>query len=149
SRIAELSFSKDGRLLASCSSDHTVNAWWLSDLQETIDRLGGLPEGFRIEQTTARRYQVFTPGQTGLQTGDELLGVWPAEQSRPALATTAGEFVDQISKIRPGRLAKIGVRLKDGRESAIQIVVGQGVDARNPLFSLFVNHEEPEDWSWL
>lgn len=133
--IGSLAFSRDGRLLASTASDHTVRIWNTKDLAETLGVHGAL-RGVRVEMSDDGNLTVAeVDGDASLRVGDQLHGH----------ATTAGlspwkdpaAFYESWWDAKPG--SNVSVRFsRSGVAQQADVRVQQGVDERKPLFSLFL-----------
>nr|MDQ3330373.1 hypothetical protein [Planctomycetota bacterium] len=137
SAVTALSFSKDGRLLLSTSSDRTVNVWWLGDLDQLIGQIG-LLRGLNVapgddgtlvvkelaDEASAEIRRVLPVGRTirGVVNGDEPLRTFK----------TAGEFYRFVAE-SPAN-TQITLRTNAGDVAA---TIGQAIDERKPLFTLF------------
>ena len=145
SKINGLSFSRDGRLLASCALDRTVNLWWMPDLVDTIDHIGGLPPGMKVKQVTGG-VQISSVGNTGLVAGDLIHELRVGNGWVPQ--TSAFEFLVALSALKPGD--QTFVRMKPpGNPPSFGIELGQAADQRNPLCTLFFTRDEDNRWSWI
>jgi len=148
-KIRDLAFSDDGRLLASASEDQTVSVWSLTDLDGTLGRRGRLT-GIAVTEAAGGLVISGAPdqGAGALRPGDLIQGVVEGGKLRP-LGSLA-DFYNAVSTARPGEL--LTLRRARGLEGALDVAirVGQGVDERKPLLSLFLTRgEAPEDRGWI
>ena len=139
--IRSLSFSNDGRLLASAAADRTVCVWSLTDLGQTLGERGRLA-GVAVTEAdgglVVARLDPDSPAGTGdaLRAGDVLQGLIEVGTLRPL--TTLSEFYLAVSRIKPGATVTVR-RVRGGAGAAdVALAVGQGVDERKPLLSLLV-----------
>ncbi len=149
-RIRSVDFSDDGRLLISAGDDQTVCVWSLTDLDKTLGRRGMLP-GLAVEKKgqaiVVARVDDDSPVRNQLQVGDLLKGL--VEKGKLIGWQTPQDFYNTFWRKRPGLrlLLRIG---RGGRAVDLQLTVGQGVDERKPLFSLFVTRAKREaDRQWI
>lgn len=150
-RISSLAFAAAGSLLISTSEDRTVCVWSLADLDQVVGARGQLDgvlvqfkeQGLVVDAVTSRGI----PPER-LARGDRLLGL--VLDGQLAEATGALDFYRALSQFKPGET--VVVRRTRGNEPPVDVklVVGQGVDDRKPLFSLFASpSEEQGGWNWI
>jgi WD40 repeat protein len=146
-RVHALAFAPGGRVLASVSEDQTVSVWSLADLDQILGRRGGLP-GLNVKKAaggTGVAVDEIDPAQfhgAGLAVGDVVEGRLVGERLQPF--DSALDFEESIRRAGPGTVAEFQVR---GKPNA-QMRIGQGVDVRNPLFSLFITRGKGEWIGW-
>jgi WD40 repeat protein len=153
-RIRSLAFSGDGRFLASAADDQTVCVWSLTDLIAARGR-HGLLRGLTVEPVGADLRVTWAEGgldaanRARLQAveavqGDVLEGL--VDDSGLQRMKSAKAFYDAIWARKPGDNVKLRLR---GRED-VPLLVGESIDERKPLFSLFVTNEaKVRDRVWL
>jgi WD40 repeat protein len=142
-----LAFSADGRLLASCAEDETVCVWSLTDLDATRGRRGQLAGVAVMADPSGKlvvgRVADDSPARGRLQAGEAIDGLVEGDRLRPL--TTPRAFYEALDRLRPGTTVTVRA---GGRDVALP--VGQGVDERKPLLSLFVTHAgRVEDRAWV
>jgi WD40 repeat protein len=146
-RIHSLVFSGDGRLLVSAGDDQTVCVWSLTNLERSVGKAGGLP-GVALRRNAAGAQAApeiaqvngagAAPGQLGV--GDTLEAV-TVEGGRPLHPRNTLELYEALWVVKPGTNVTLTVRGAQGQPRQVVLRVGQGVDERKPLFSLFVTRE--------
>jgi WD40 repeat protein len=136
-RLHALAFSPDGRLLASVSDDQTVSVWSLADLDQVLGRRGRLP-GMNVKNAPGGQgvavddFDEGPTADTGLAPGDVIEGRILAGSLQRL--NTPFDFTQAIWRSEPGTTVELQVRGKPN----VRLRVGQGMDVRNPLFSLFI-----------
>ncbi|HEX5272088.1 MAG TPA: WD40 repeat domain-containing protein, partial [Gemmataceae bacterium] len=134
--VRSLAFSADGRLLAAAADDQTVSVWTLTNLAEIVGQ-HGLIRGLFVKDDARGRPVV--DGVKGLddktiRPGDVVEGlVVDGKLTKPT--DSAQQFYRAVWEIAPARQKTVTVRV-GGRD--VTLGVGQGVDERKPLLSLFV-----------
>ncbi len=142
--IRALAFAADGRLLASAADDQTVCVWGLADLDQTLG-IKGMLRGVAVESGGRGGVVIARVNRDAL-----------APENREALKdvkegdavegfASAADFYARARRTQPGKTLTLTVA---GRRVAL--VVGQGIDERKPLLSLFVTRgDKAEDRDWV
>lgn len=151
-RVSALRFSGDGRLLASAAQDRVACVWSLTDLDRTIGRRGRLPGVAVTDRDGGLFVSEVEPGTEAagrLEEGDEVLGI--VRDAGLDASDSLFSFFNRVSMIRPGDEVTLRVRTGGGAARDVTLVVGQAVDERKPLLSLFVakNEDEGVEPSWI
>lgn len=140
-RLESLDFAPDGRLLVSASQDGTVCVWSLTDLDTIWKKHGGLP-GVTVgsAEKGAKAVKILeveedSPVHGKLKRGDVLAGL-VVEKKLQRIASPRA-FYEALYQLRPGTEISLRRGDPDGGDD-VSFVVGQGIDERKPLFSLFV-----------
>ncbi|HUG90281.1 MAG TPA: hypothetical protein VML55_05585 [Planctomycetaceae bacterium] len=144
--IRSVAFSADGAFLASAGDDWTVCVWRLTDLGETLGRIG-LLEGLAVDRQDGRLIVRDDP-RGPFEPGDVLAAAVdraPDGTEIPVRFDSTWDFYQHISRRKPGTTVALQVA-RDGRPQTLEAAVGQGIDERKPLFSLFVT---PDRKSWI
>jgi WD40 repeat protein len=154
--IRSLAFDAAGRRLVSAADDQMVCVWSLDDLEETLGRRGRL-RGLAVRQQGAglrlaeiHREQLNESNRAALESaeeGDRVGGL--VIDGKLKVLPTPHAFYEAIWKLEPaapwreqeGERAVIRI---DGRDVTLQ--VDQGIDDRNPLFTLFVTRGPERQW---
>jgi WD40 repeat protein len=145
--IHSVLFSSAGRLLVTCAEDETVCVWSLTDLDTVLGRHGQLagvavmagPNG----KLVVGRIDSGSPAHGLLQPGEAIEGLVQGDRLTPLASPRA--FYEALDGLRP----KTTVTLRAGGRD-VRLPVGQGVDERKPLLSLFVTHaRRVEDRGWV
>ena len=147
-RITDLAFSADGRLLLSAALDGTVRGWMIEDLSTaTIGQVGWLRGLFaetvdsqlRIDRVEAES----SAAQAGVRLGDVISGILSDGQFESI--HTSGEFYLRISQTSPELHKNITLRLRRADQTLdIAVPLEQGMDLREPLFSLLLSSLDDE-----
>lgn len=152
--IRAIAFSPDGRLLASVAEDQTVIVWSLTNLDPVLGTRG-LLRGLPVKEDAGRL--VLAPPDreraleanlaklkaAGVESGAELEGLVENGAVRKLARTAA--FYEAVSHSKPGSTAT----LRFAGKGDVALTVGQAIDERQPLFTLFVTRDgraEPRDW---
>jgi WD40 repeat protein len=142
--IRSLAFSADGKLLASAAEDQLVCVWSLTDLEEHLGHHGML-RGVAVSSKEGKglvladiqgRDLADANGKTfkkhGVEKGDVVEGIVEAGKLQPL--KTALAFYNALWKRKPGTMVTLRIQ---GRGD-VALLVGQGIDERTPLLSLFI-----------
>jgi WD40 repeat protein len=151
--IRSLCFSADGRLLASAADDQTVSLWGLTDLGKVLGQRGLLRGvavdsdgrgGLNVVRIDAEELQ---PENRGLlEKGDAITGI--VQDGKRTLLATPKAFYSALSHVAPGKKVTLLRPQRAPRE--VEVLVGQGIDERKPLLSLFVTRgDKPEVRKWI
>ncbi|HZV07139.1 MAG TPA: hypothetical protein VE999_18805, partial [Gemmataceae bacterium] len=152
-RLRSLAFAPDGRLLVSAADDGTVCVWSLTDLATILGKHGRLP-GVTVGPADkgAKAVKVLevesdSPLRDKLKRGDVLVGLMVSKQLR-RIDSPRG-FYEALYRLRPGTEISLRRGDPDGGDD-ISFRVGQGIDERKPLFSLYVvGGPNVSDCEWI
>jgi WD40 repeat protein len=149
-RVGSLAFAPDGRLLVSTAEDGTVCVWSLTDLDTVLGQRGqlsGLIVGPAEGAVKVLWVEANSPAHGKLNKGDRIIGLVEKEEPRPL--KSPADFYEALFRLKPG--SKVILRRGDpGGKDDVSLVVGQGIDERKPLFSLFVSRaEKAADCEWI
>lgn len=138
--VTSLSFSADGKLLASAARDRTVCVWWLPDIAQNYGK-SGLIRGLGVRASQPGQLVIDRILETAqptlrdrLRSSDILLGVGEAGQVKSF--QTAAQFYHFVSTRKPGSPLTLETT-REGVRQSVAVVVEQAVDERKPLFTLF------------
>jgi len=148
-KIISLGFSDDGRFLLSSGEDGMICAWSLLDLGDVLGKRGAL-RGVALKKDSGKIVvaEVGDAGLPQLSKGDVLKGIM--EHGRLREIATPLEFYMALSRIKPGETVDLARTGPDGRTAPLPVRIGQGVDERKPLFTLFVAADgQAESWQWV
>lgn len=148
--IHSLAFRGDGRCLVSAAEDQIVCVWSLTDLNETLDVLGGL-RGIAFKEQGRDLIVAHTDKESAaaraVPEGATLEALLDA--GKTLRFTSARELYYQISLLRPGRDVTLRLVLSEGGKRDVTVKVDQGADERKPLANLFVTRMDragEHDW---
>jgi WD40 repeat protein len=147
--IHALAISSDGRLLVSAGDDQTVCVWSLTNLDKIIGVHGQLT-GVAVKGDGNDPVEVFnieadSPATGKLKVKEDVIEALTVDKKKTNIAS-AREFYDALFMMKPG--ATVTVHLKGNRN--VDLKVGQGIDERKPLFSLFVTRvKKTAPWEWV
>jgi WD40 repeat protein len=146
--IRGVAFSADGQLLASVADDQTVCVWSLTDLDKTLGKQGmiaGLAVKSQKDAALVGRVDPKSPAAGKLEVNDVIESIIPPQGAVQPL-TSAKAFYRAVWLTEPGATIKLQVKGK----GAVAVEVGQGLDERKPLFTMFVTRaDKPADRHWL
>jgi WD40 repeat protein len=145
--IRSLAFSSDGKLLVSAAEDQTVCVWSLTNLDRIVGHHGLLP-GVAVKEGKGG-VEVFdisddSPARGKLAKGDIIEQIVDEKKAVKAIASP-GTFYDAVFMLKPNET----VTLRRVGKPAIELKVGQSIDERKPLFSLFVKRGTAQAWDWV
>jgi WD40 repeat protein len=152
--VRSLAFAPDGKSLASAADDQTVCLWSLTGLEQVIDQhaeLTGVLLRQRGADVIVERIEPGSPATDKLVSGDIIKTLrFKKDQPEPRTGFTALEFCDAVWAIKPGSTVWLEVK-RQGVAGLLRVPVetGQGVEARNPLFSLFITDDGKADPEWV
>jgi WD40 repeat protein len=157
-RILSLAASHDGRLLASSAEDETVCLWSQTDLGPAIGRTvagrragNGMLEDVRFaDEAQGLVVDAVRPGspiaeKEWLKKGDVIKGLGRAKDARFLTNPSAYEFAKAVWGMHPGEEVWLDVdRGGTSRKDQGPLTVGQGMDWRWPLLTLFLTRTDAE-----
>lgn len=156
-RIRSLAFSGDGRLLAAAAEDQTVCVWSLTNLDEIVGR-HGLLRGLAVKENDKGRPVLaeldpkrLPPDnrerleEKGVRKDDAVEGL--VVDGKPSPTASPREFYQAVWEIAPRKQKAVTVRF--GGRGDVTLAVGQGVDERKPLLSLFVTAAGAARREWV
>lgn len=135
--IHSLAFSADGRLLVSAAADRTVNVWSLTNLDRVYKVLGMVP-GLGVRRDDDGVYVGFADTTGRLQANDRIDG-FVTREGLQEVKSPRDFYIGVAMSAKPGETITVRVR-KAGEANArdVRLDVGQGIDERRPLLTLFV-----------
>jgi WD40 repeat protein len=140
-RLRCVAFAPDGQLLVSAADDGTVCVWSLTDLNTILGQHGRLagvivaPADKGVKAVKVLEVKSDSPVRGKLKRGNVLAGL--VENKKFRRIESPRGFYEALYRLRPGTEISLRRGDPDGNDD-ISFVVGQGVDERKPLFSLFV-----------
>jgi WD40 repeat protein len=143
-RITCVAFAGDGRLLVSAAEDQTVCVWRLTTLGEVLGKQGLLPRVVidkKKEGLVVTKVFDDSPARGLLQPDEVVAGIVRGEKLSPL--DTPRAFFDAIGDLKPGEKVVLRVQGAQGQRD-VTLPVGQRVDQRKPLFSLFLFQDDRE-----
>lgn len=149
-RMGSLAFAPDGRLLVSTAEDGTVCVWSLTDVDTVLGQRGQLP-GLIVGPAEGGVKVLWvepnSPAHGKLSKDDILVGV--VEKGNLRRLKSPADVYETVFRLKPG--SNVILRRGDaGGKDDVSLVVGQGIDERKPLFSLFISRaDKPTDCEWI
>ncbi len=151
--IGGISVTSDGRFAATVSHDHTVRVWQLSDLAEELGQHGLIRDRNTLLELVNVEGKILADNSVGgITAGSEITSV---VRNGEALPLQSAWRVYEIAHLQhPGEALTLGVNTTDGPR-ALDVVLGQAIDDRKPLFSIYLLPPSPgssragEGWSWI
>ncbi|MFL5246146.1 MAG: WD40 repeat domain-containing protein [Gemmataceae bacterium] len=154
--VRSLSFSSDGKLLASAGDDQTICLWSLTDLDEVVGRQGQV-SGFAVEAKGGGALAVADLDRNSLlpvnrqeldakqvRKKDTVEGI--IIKGKLVKVNSAHDFYLQLASVAPSET--VTVRITGCGD--VKLKVSQGIDERKPLLSLFVTYDrKTKQWDWL
>jgi WD40 repeat protein len=132
--IRALAFSADGKLLASAAEDQTVSVWTMTNVDKTLGVRGMLVGvAFRPADNVVAVTHIDpdSPARGRLRLNDVIEGIVDQGQLRPI--GSPREFYDEMTLRKPG--SEVTLRIRGNNN--VRLRLGQAVDERKPLFTLF------------
>lgn len=159
-RIHSLAFSADGRLLASVGEDQLTCVWSLTDLDGVLGRQGAIRglvvqdaennQGVAIAQIDAASLSEVNREalrKIKAQAGDRVEGLVVKGRLLPLASALA--FYEAILQTAPGKGVTLRLRQREAPPVDVVLVVGQGIDERKPLLSLFLTRGQGAQRRWI
>jgi WD40 repeat protein len=158
--IRSIAWSDDGKFLVSVAEDQTINVYSMFNTLQTLDKFGmirGLPltevnGKLAVGPIDAARYQAeLDPANKqaladkAIKPGDRIEGIIEPGAKQPTSFATSYDFYLALSKIEPGKT----VTLQVAGKGAVPLLVGQAVQVRNPLMTLFVTGDQGGVREWI
>jgi hypothetical protein len=151
--IRSLAFSQDGRFLVSAADDRTACIWSLTDLNRILQKSGALP-GLVLTKRDDR-YVVAdilddSPYRHGvdLQQWDVIEGYVDGQGQLHNLSSALDVHFTAAARL-PGETLSLSRRRDSQGAQAVELKLGQAIDERKPLLTLFLAREKPGgplDW---
>jgi WD40 repeat protein len=156
-RLRSLAFHPDGTMLVSTADDQTVCVWSLVDWRECLGRRGSLT-GVGVERRNSRLRVAANPdgepiagGQ--LQPGDLIEAMLEDDGQRDRVVRPY-DLYSNVLRRKPGESVSLFVSRGGGAVRPMSVQVGQAIDQRLPLCSLFCtrkaqrndNRADQVDW---
>ncbi len=146
-RVRSLSFSDDGRMLASVGEDRTTCVWTTTDIAERTLNQHGQVSGLIVHSRDNKIIVSSVPDGSELQRDDQILAV--VRGGEVVEVGTPKEFYKLVWSRRPGTEIEFTLR-RNGELKSLKSKVGQAIDEAKPLFTLFVAPgERADDWEWI
>lgn len=139
--ITCLAAARDGRLLASAAEDRTVSLWSLKGLDEVLGKQGTIWGLYFREEAGRMEIDRVEEGSEAfgkLRPGDRIEGLVLKPGAEAVPPKSALEVYRTLWNVEPGKKVSLQV-VRDGKKlPPVALEVGQGVDDRKPLLSLFI-----------
>ena len=148
-RILDLAISGDGQFLVSTAADSTVRVWRLNDVRQSLGRRGQIRNGDHLLSVAVIDGALrVMKNLDDLLKGDVIVGLEGNGQDQ-GLPKSAQSFNLFVRSQLPGSL--LTLRVKRGETiTAVPRKVGEGINFRGPLFSLYFSRErEDANWEWI
>jgi WD40 repeat protein len=145
-----IAFSADGRFLVSVAEDQTVCVWSLTNLVKLVGHYGQLL-GIAVKEGNGTllvsQVEDDSPARQVLEKGDIIEGLVEGSRVRPLKSLK--DYTEAVVLTKPGQTVLFDVRGRRGPRR-VKLEVGQGIDERKPLLSLFIAREgKPEEREWV
>lgn len=142
--IRDFSIQKDGRLLASVSSDSTVRIWWLGDLIHQQEFPGAFRQGQRSLKFASRTDGPLTVASPiePLQAGDTILAIDIG--SGPQKVSTPHECQQWAHRAKAGS----EVRIETGRGPVV-VRLGRAVDIQREVLAIVARTSSDGPGHWI
>jgi WD40 repeat protein len=142
-----LTFSADGKLLASAAEDQTVCVWSLTNLDKILGKKGRLP-GLAVRAADGKLVVAAPDDEGRLKIGEIVEGLVDGDRLNATASPRA--FYEAVFVVPPGKTVTVRAHEAGGPARDVVMRVGQGIDERKPLLSLFVTAGgKPEERRWI
>jgi WD40 repeat protein len=152
--IRHLEFDRDGKYLVSVADDQTLCVWSLTDLDQNVNK-HGLLTGVTVSSNDQGQLYIsglyepaLDPANAGKLQKDDIIERLVVGNKPYKLTTKPDSFYAAIWPAHAGE--EVLLKVRDRPE--LRLRVGQAIDERKPLFSLFLIREEAEKadrWHWI